>query len=114
MLRFAGSALAPAEIHQILEPDASDSIRAGFTRTRTPSMIELTAAQAQTLAHAGPALLTVTDPTTHTTYVLVRQDEYEQWREYDDSPWTDEEMDGLAAEVDALLDDDLALEDAPV
>ena len=31
--------------------------------------------------------------------------------EYDDSPWTDDEMDRLAAEVDAMLDDDMAIED---
>lgn len=29
--------------------------------------------------------------------------------EYDDSPWTDEEMDALGWEVDAMLDDDLAI-----
>jgi hypothetical protein len=33
-----------------------------------------------------------------------------QWL-YDDSPWTDEEMDLLAAEVDATLDDDMAIEE---
>jgi hypothetical protein len=32
--------------------------------------------------------------------------------EYDDTPWTDEEMDLLAAGVDTMLDDDMAIEDA--
>lgn len=32
--------------------------------------------------------------------------------EYDDSAWTDEEMDLLAAEVDAMLDDDMTIEDS--
>jgi hypothetical protein len=77
-------------------------------------MIELTAEQAKTLTQAGPAPPTVTDPTTHTTYVPVRQDEYKQWREYDDGPWTDKEMDRLAAEVDELLNDEMALEDDAV
>jgi hypothetical protein len=76
-------------------------------------MIELTAAQAQALAQAGPSPPMVVDPRTQMSYVLVRQDEYEQWREYDDSPWTDEEMDWFAAEVDQLLDDALAREDPP-
>jgi hypothetical protein len=74
-------------------------------------MIELTPEQARALAQASPGPPTVLDPRTQTSYVLVRQDEYERWREYDDSPWTDEEMDWMAAEVDALLDDDLARED---
>ncbi len=54
------------------------------------------------------------DPETKQAYVLVRKEVYEQLREllYDDSPWTDEEMDALAAEVDALLDDDMAIEDS--
>jgi hypothetical protein len=30
--------------------------------------------------------------------------------EYDDGPWTDDEMDFLAGEVDAMLDDDMAIE----
>ena len=43
---------------------------------------------------------TVTDPDTQTDYVLLRADEYQRLRSlvYDDSPWTNEEMDLLAAE----------------
>jgi hypothetical protein len=54
------------------------------------------------------------DPKTKQQYVLLKLEEYEQLLEssYDDSPWTDEEMDLLAAEVDAMLDDDMAVEDA--
>jgi hypothetical protein len=53
------------------------------------------------------------DPTTKTTYVLLRQAEYEKLvgEEYDDSEWTDEERALLATEVDAMLDDDMAIED---
>lgn len=31
--------------------------------------------------------------------------------EYDDSGWTDDERAALAAEIDAMLDDDMAIED---
>jgi hypothetical protein len=41
------------------------------------------------------------DPTTKVPYVLLRQDVYERLldQDYDDSPWTDEEMELLAWEV---------------
>jgi len=51
------------------------------------------------------------DPATQETFVLIRRDLYESLTEYDDSPWTEAEMDLLAAEVDAMLDDDMAIED---
>jgi hypothetical protein len=46
------------------------------------------------------------DPETNAEYVLVRADLYERLKEllYDDSPWTDEEMDLLAEEAGELLD----------
>jgi len=74
-------------------------------------MIELTPQQRQELTKSEPLVI---DPDTKETYVLVRKEVYERIREllYDDSPWTDEEMDLLAAEVDAMLDDDMAVEDA--
>jgi hypothetical protein len=73
-------------------------------------MIELTPQQRHELAELEP---TAIDPETKETYVLVRKEVYERFREflYDDSPWTDEEMDLLAADVDAMLDDDMAIED---
>ena len=43
-------------------------------------------------------------------FVLIRQELYDSLTDYDDSPWTDEEMDLLAVEVDAMLDDDMAIE----
>ncbi len=74
-------------------------------------MIDLTEEQRWELDQSEPAR--VRDPKTNETYVLVRADVYERLKEllYDDSPWTDEEMDMLAAEVDAMLDDDMAIED---
>jgi hypothetical protein len=64
-------------------------------------VIELTKQQAQAIAGSGNAPPIVVDPTTKTTYVLLRQDEYEKiiGEEYDDSPWTAEERDALAWEA---------------
>lgn len=64
-------------------------------------MIELTDQQVAAIAAAGTTPPVVVDPTTKTPYVLLRQDVYEQLRdqEYDDSPWTDEEMELLAWEA---------------
>ena len=74
-------------------------------------MIELTPEQRLELTQPEPRAI---DPETKETYVLVPHEVYERLRgflDYDDSPWTDEEMDLLAAEVDAMLDDDMAIED---
>jgi len=74
-------------------------------------MIELTEEQRQAVQeHPGQPLQTM-DPATQHTFVLIRRDLYESLTEYDDSPWTDEEMDLLAVEVDGMLDDDMAIED---
>lgn len=75
-------------------------------------MIELTPQQCHELAESEPVAI---DPGTKETYMLVRKDVYERIREllYDDSPWSDEEMDALAAELDVILDDDMAIEDTP-
>jgi hypothetical protein len=63
-------------------------------------MIELTEQQVQALA-AATTLPVVVDPKTKTSYVLVRQDLYERLidKDYDDSSWTDEEMELLAWEA---------------
>jgi hypothetical protein len=73
-------------------------------------MIELTPQQCRALTEPEPLAI---DPDTKETYVLVRKTEYDRMKEmlYDDSPWTDAEMDLLASEVDAMLDDDMAIED---
>ncbi len=73
-------------------------------------MIELTEEQRRALGQPGPVW--ARDPVTNETYVLLRKDQYENLLDYDASPWTDEERDALAAEVDAMLDDDMAIEDA--
>ena len=73
-------------------------------------MIELTEEQRSELDQPVPAR--VRDPKTNETYVLIPAEVYERIKEllYDDSPWTDEELDLLAADVDAMLDDDMAIE----
>jgi hypothetical protein len=63
-------------------------------------MIELTEQQAQAIA-AGTRPPVLVDPKTRTCYVLVRLDQYERLlnKDYDDSPWTEEEMELLAWEA---------------
>jgi hypothetical protein len=65
------------------------------------SVIELTQDQVRAMSQAGEQPPTVIDPATGTTYVLLRQDEYERLTkdEYDASPWTAQERDALAWEA---------------
>ena len=76
-------------------------------------MIELTREQARAIGQVGQQPATVIDPATQTAYVLLRREVYDRLTkdEYDTGPWTDEERDALAVEVDAMLDDDMAIED---
>jgi len=65
-------------------------------------MIILTDEQRRELERSESLAL---DPATGQVYVLVRREVYEQLQEeYDDSPWTDEEMEALAWEAGELLD----------
>jgi hypothetical protein len=75
-------------------------------------MIELNDQQRQAVLKHPNQPIPMVDPATQQTFVLIRRDLYESLTDYDDSPWTDEEMDLLAGEVDAMLDDDMAIEDA--
>jgi hypothetical protein len=63
-------------------------------------MIELTEQQAQALEHAESTPPRVINPRTKETFVLLRAEEYERLTEdeYDDSPWTREELQALAWE----------------
>jgi hypothetical protein len=68
-------------------------------------MIELTEEQVRNLgAQKSPPR--AVNPQTRETFVLLREEEYERLKEeeYDASPWTDEEMDLLAAEAGEMLD----------
>jgi len=64
-------------------------------------MTELTEEQVQAIIAAGKTPPIVVDPKMKTRYVLLRQDVYERLadHEFDDSPWTDEEMELLAWEA---------------
>lgn len=63
-------------------------------------MIELTEQQLQALESPEVTPPLVVNPRTKETFVLLRIDEYERLREddYDDSPWTREELQALAWE----------------
>jgi alpha-D-ribose 1-methylphosphonate 5-phosphate C-P lyase len=64
-------------------------------------MIELTEEQMQALENPDAAPLRVVNPRTLETFVLLRVDEFERLKndEYDDSPWTKEELQALAWEA---------------
>jgi hypothetical protein len=71
----------------------------------TTSTPHLSVEQIRAVAAGGGEAVRLIDPTTDRPYVLVPADVYERVKAlaYDDSPWTDEEMDRLAAEsADAL------------
>jgi hypothetical protein len=69
-------------------------------RKKEPVVIELTEQQSNALEHAADAPPRVVDPRTHETFVLLRTAEYEKLLdEYDDSPWTREEMLAMAWHV---------------
>lgn len=62
-------------------------------------MIELTEQQMQALTNPETTPPRVVNPRTHETFVLLRVEEYERLQEeYDDSPWTREELEALAWE----------------
>ena len=63
-------------------------------------MIELTEQQVQALESTEATPPRVVNPRTHETFVLLRIEEYEHLKEeeYDDSPWTREELQALAWE----------------
>src|SRR5262250_328853 len=65
------------------------------------AMIELTEQQVEALEHAGATPPRVVNPRTKETFVLLRVDEYERLKEdeYDDSPWTRDELHALAWEA---------------
>jgi hypothetical protein len=64
-------------------------------------MIELTDQQAQALEGGEPTPPRVVNPRTKETFVLLPVNEYERLKdgEYDDSPWTRQELQALAWEA---------------
>jgi hypothetical protein len=66
---------------------------------RRPAMIELTEQQLQALERPDAIPPRVLNPRTKETFVLLRVDEYQRLKEeYDDTPWTREELEALAWE----------------
>jgi hypothetical protein len=65
------------------------------------AMIELTQQQVDALENTEGTPLRLVNPRTEATYVLLPADEYERLKadEYDDSPWTKEELQALAWEA---------------
>jgi hypothetical protein len=65
------------------------------------AMIELTEQQVDALENIEGPPLRLVNPRTEATYVLLPADEYERLKEheYDDSPWTKEELQSLAWEA---------------
>jgi hypothetical protein len=65
------------------------------------TMIELTQQQVDALENTEGTPLRLVNPRTKGTYVLIPADEYERLKEheYDDSPWTKEELQVLAWEA---------------
>ena len=63
-------------------------------------MIELTERQLDELASVEGTPPRIVNPRTRETFVLIRIEEYQRLREeeYDDSPWTREELQALAWE----------------
>ena len=64
-------------------------------------MTELTEEQVKELENQESAPPRIVNPRTKETFVLLRADEYNRLKEneYDDSPWTREEIDALAWET---------------
>jgi hypothetical protein len=76
------------------------SVPTWYDGGKEATMIELTEQQIQALEHPAATPLRVVNPRTKQTFVLLPVDEYERLKEdeYDDSPWTREELDALAWE----------------
>lgn len=64
-------------------------------------MMELNDRQIQALDSPSSTPMRVVNPRTQETFVLLRAEEYERLKhdEYDDSPWTKEELHALAWEA---------------
>ena len=64
-------------------------------------MLELSDQQVKALENPTKAPLRVVNPVTKQTFVLLRAEEYERLteEEYDDTPWTEEELHALAWEA---------------
>lgn len=76
-------------------------------------MIELTEQQAEALENSRAAPPQVVNPRTNETFVLLKDDEYRRLKEneYDDSPWTRDELQAAAWETVSRGQEDAVDED---
>jgi hypothetical protein len=74
--------------------------RGWYDAGKEAAMIELTEQQLQALENPEATPPRVVNPRTRETFVLLRLEEYQRLtkEEYDDSPWTREELQALAWE----------------
>jgi PHD/YefM family antitoxin component YafN of YafNO toxin-antitoxin module len=79
-----------------------DGLRTWYDAGKEVAMIELTEQQAQALETSATTPPRVVNPRTKETFVLLGAEEYERLmaeEEYDDSPWTREELEAAAWEA---------------
>jgi len=81
------------------------SLRRLYDAGKEILMIELTEQQLHALESSEATPARIVNPRTKETFVLLRVDEYERLKdeEYDDSPWTREELQSLAWEAGKSL-----------
>jgi hypothetical protein len=86
---------------QHLGQEARAGDRLWYDVVKETDMIELTEQQARALESGATTPPRIIDPRTKETFVLLRLDEYERLKssEYDDSPWTRDELQRLAWEA---------------
>jgi hypothetical protein len=72
-----------------------------YDAEKEAAVIELTEQQARVLDQSGVTPALVVDPRTREEFVLLRVEDYKRLTaaDYDDSPWTREEVEGLAWEA---------------
>ncbi len=77
-----------------------------YDEEKETGMIELTEQQMQALENPEASPPQMVNPRTRETFVLLRIDEYTRLKEeeYDDSPWTRDEIEGLAWEAGKRAD----------
>jgi len=68
-------------------------------------MIELTEEMRKAVREQNGTPVRLVDPTTQEAFVLLRAEDYARLLDYDDSPWTDEEMDLLHEEAARMADE---------
>lgn len=109
--RLSGAALPPSQrwfaAEQFGKYDRS-KVNGSFQDARVcdnrkkSGMIELTTQQMQALENSRAVPPQIVNPRTRETFVLLRVDEYQRLKEgdeYDDSPWTKQELQALAWEA---------------